>query len=190
MSYIKTGVQMITRQHVDFDSDALTKITELEVLVGVPEAETERTGDDAAQGITNASLAYIHDNGAPEAHIPPRPFMIPGIEAGMEAIAKQLDRATRAAIGGNVEGVMAGFHGAGLAAQRAIKNKILEGVPPPLSEYTLRERAAKGRKGAALELKRREAGETPGMELALPLVDTHEMLNSISYVIRSREERK
>ena len=46
------------------------------VIVGIPEDNDSRFESN----ITNSQLAYIHEYGAPTANIPPRPFLIPGIE--------------------------------------------------------------------------------------------------------------
>lgn len=48
-----------------------------EVLIGIPMSTTERPDGE----ITNAELGYIHEYGAPEANIPARPFLIPGVES-------------------------------------------------------------------------------------------------------------
>lgn len=190
MATVKTGAFTLkSSPGLNFGSGAMKMLTELEVLVGVPEEETERGGVNP-EGVTNASLAYIHDNGAPEVRIPARPFMLPGMHDAREPVTMQLSRAAQAAIRGNVIGVEQGFHGAGLAAQRAIKNKIIDGIPPPLSTRTLKAREAKGREGARVALNRRAQGYEEILELALPLIDTHEMLNSITYVIRERKKRR
>ena len=167
------------------------KLLNLEVLVGIPEDETERQNlEGATEPVTNASIAYIQDNGAPERNIPARPFMVPGIENAVDAIVAQLARGMSAVLRDDSDGVKKAFNGAGIAAERGIKNAIKEGIPPPLSERTLKARASRGRKGAVLELEARERGEDPGIELATPLMDTGEMLQSIKYVVRKRSERK
>ena len=50
-------------------------LTTMQVMVGVPDDKSGRREGE----INNAELAYIHDKGAPEANIPARPFMEPGI---------------------------------------------------------------------------------------------------------------
>lgn len=184
-------IETKTSKNIDFDTDAMLALTEREVLVGIPEDETERKNTDGSdQPMTNAAIAYIQDNGAPEKNIPAREFMRPGIEEAKEAIIRQLDRAARAAMRGNLEGVEKGFNGAGIAASRGIRNHIKEGIPPPLSERTLKARAARGRTGAVLELDARANGEEPGIEFATPLMDTGEMLQSIKHVVRNVSDRK
>ncbi len=174
----------------------LADLANMEVLAGFPEETTDEHAQRDADGeepITNAALAYIHDNGAPEVNIPQRQFMIPAIEENQDKITNQLVRAARSVLlatgnrdAGRTRDALAAV---GLAAERAIKKKINEGVPPPLSEYTLRQRAERGRKGAQAELDARAQGLPPGTDLAKPLVDTANMRNAATYVIRNRRDR-
>lgn len=156
-------------------------LAETRVMVGVPAEKGSR--NDAAP-INNAALAYIHENGAPEAGIPARPFLKPGIEAKRDDITEGLVKVGTAALDGRPEAVDRGFHAVGLIGQNAVRAKVNEGVPPPLAESTLRARAARGRKGAQQELANRAAGLPASTELAKPLIDTAQMRNSLSYVIR------
>lgn len=178
--------------------DALTALVKQEVLIGFPEDTTDRDRDPEAKGAepTNAALAYIHDNGAPEANIPQREFMIPAVTEARERLTNQLGATARKALrGGGAPAVAEGLHRVGLTGQAAIRRKINEGIPPPLSERTLRERAnrggkSKGRQGANWELAWRAAGAPAGVELAKPLVDTAQLRNAANYVIRNRRDRK
>lgn len=168
----------------------LKRLVRDEVLVGVPEEKTER--DDPvsqAHDITNAALAYIHDNGAPEAKIPARPFMLPGMARSKDEVTATLTKTAQYALVGDMGKIEQGYERVGLIVVDNIQATIQEGIPPPLAKRTLQARAAKGRKGAQLELDRREQGINPGVDLAKPLIDTAEMLKSISYVIRRRSER-
>ena len=185
-----TGIH-IKRKDVDFESGGMTALGEFEVLVGIPEEKTERKNVEGGdEPVTNAMIAFIQDQGAPEKNIPQREFMKPGVENAMEPIVEQLRRGLNAALRDDLIGVQRAFNSAGIAAQRGIQNKIKEGVPPPLSDRTLQERARKGREGAKLELERRAAGEEPSTDLATPLIDTTEMLQSIKYVVRDKGERE
>jgi hypothetical protein len=188
-----TGVK-ITRQNLSEVLAAVTALAGSEVLVGFPEDSTDRDatpGDDPEKrGITNAALGYIHDNGAPEANIPARPFMLPGMKDAEKQVEAYLGGAMKAAMRGNVVAAEGQMQAAGMAAKLAIQRKINEGIPPPLSERTLRARARKGRKGAILELERREKGYDPLTVLAKPLIDTGQMRNAVNYVIRARKKRR
>lgn len=170
---------------------ALAILVRDEVLVGVPEETTERTEEDGTPSpITSAALAYIHDNGAPEVNIPPRPFMIPGIERAQGAVTDLLAKQAQYVLTGNTNKVQEGFERVGLTVVNSIQHVINEGVPPPLADATVRRREAKGRKVAAAEMARRDAGLGASLTLAKPLIDTAEMLKSITYVVRNRNKRR
>lgn len=171
---------------------ALKDLADLELLVGFPEDNTARKDpEDAKLGITNAALAYIHDNGAPEVKIPARPFMVPALDSVQERLADTLTAPLKTL--GKSQDPEAGkrvLMRAGLIAQAAIRKKINEGIPPPLSQRTLEERASRGRKGAKQELANRAAGGAASTLLAKPLIDTGQMRNAVSFVIRPRKKRK
>lgn len=188
----------VTRDNVSDLVDALKSLTKLEVLVGFPDENADRWSDTgktvrgnavlggADADITNASLAYIHDNGAPEQNIPARRFMVPGIESAQDVIVQQLISTVHAVLRDPKTIVEQRLHRVGITASVAIKRKINEGIAPPLSDMTLRRRAAKGRKGAATELAARALGQPAGTGNAKPLIDTGQMRNAVSYVIRPR----
>lgn len=176
--------------------ESMEMLVETQVLVGFPEDTSDRDNEGTEdKDLTNAALGYIHDNGAPEARIPQREFMRPGIEAVQDEIANLLGKTAGATLrGGGTEAVHAGLTQVGFKAANSIKRTINAGVPPPLSERTLRGRMKKGRKngggarkGAAQELDRRWDGQTPSMEFAKPLVDTAQMRNAVTYVLRDRK---
>lgn len=193
-----TGVQ-INRQNFDAIIDATRVILDVEILVGVPMDTTDRPPDLApqnAKGITNAALAYIHDQGVPEVGIPQREFMRPGIARARAEIERRLAMAMRAALQGNALVAEQVMLQAGTIAQSSIRNFIDAGVPPALSEYTLRKRAARGkgrgqgREGAKIELARRAQGLPRSLQYAKPLVDFGEMRKSIMFVLRRRSARR
>lgn len=68
----------------------------MQVLVGIPDSNATRTGGP----ISNATLGYIHEFGAPEASGPPRPFLIPGVEASLGDVEPYLGDAAEAALEG------------------------------------------------------------------------------------------
>ena len=134
-----------------------------DVLVGVPADKITRK-----DVMTNASLAYIHDQGSPAANIPARPFMRPGIMEVKDFIAKELEKGARGAMNGDAGAVDIALNRAGLKAQASIRGKINEGIAPELAPSTLAARRARGRTGTK------------------PLVDTGQLRNSINYVVRKK----
>lgn len=162
-----------------------------EVLVGVPEENSERDDPESkAHGITNAVLAYIHDNGAPEQRIPARPFMIPGMTNAEPAVTKLLAKTGEYVLQGRKEKLDEGLARVGMEVVKSIQTVIRNGIAPPLALRTLQNRAARGRKGAKYEISWRDNGGAPSMQWAIPLMDTNEMLKSLSYTIRDRRQRK
>jgi len=160
----------------------------VEVLVGVPAENTERPTDaEDDSGITNAAILYIQENGMPEQNIPARPSLGPAIAKNQDVIEQALANIARRVLAGNPGAVEAGYHVLGGKMAAAVKNEINEGIPPPLAESTLRQRARKGSKGAKAELERRRKGEPAGTDLAKPLVFTGELRNSINYAIRQKQ---
>ena len=161
-----------------------------DVLVGVPQAENHRDTQIGEEPINNAALAYIHNFGAPEARIPARPFMEPGIADAKKEIVECFRKAGVAALNGDKGAKDRALKQAGLRAQRAIQRRIREGIPPPLSDKYLRIRDRK-----LLARARRQKGMTPELYAAIreaqlgsrtPLYDTGQLLKSITYVIRWR----
>ena len=165
---------------------AVSQLAKRDVLVGVPSEETERKESDEKQPMTNATLAYIHDNGSPAGNIPARPFMQPGIEAAKPKLTAQFKSAAQGALsGGDVE---LSLNRAGLVAQASIRNEINQGIGPALADSTLRARIRNRTsiKGAKAELERRAETGISGTDLAKPLIATAQLRNSIHYVIRSK----
>jgi hypothetical protein len=193
---IKSGVKK-TRDDVAAVMASIKRLTRMDVLVGVPSTKADRD-DDAP--LNNAQLAYIHTFGstihvptreatvgrrngkfasakratsqsthtvpAHEIVIPPRPFLIPGVENAEPRTVPKLAAAARLALTGDFPGAEKKLNEAGIIAQNEVRAVINAGVPPPLAESTLRARRARGRTGD------------------VPLVDTGELRNSITYVIR------
>ena len=143
---------------------AYRQLARTDVLVGFPAGGPQAEGS----AITLAALAYIQNNGAPEANIPARPFMEPGIQAAQDRIVAQLRKAGQAVARGDAEGVRAGQEAAGMVAVAAIKTLITDGIAPPLAPATL---AARKREGFQ--------GETP-------LLRTGQLRNGVQYVVVRR----
>lgn len=147
----------------------IRSLTKDVVLVGIPAEDAAREHAPAAGTlINNAALGYIHENGAPEAGIPPRPFLLPGIAGAQARIADEFGKAATYAIEGRPEAVSRQFVRAGTIGRDAVKAKINTGPFVPLAPTTLAARRARGRTGTK------------------PLIDTGQLRNSINFVVRSR----
>ena len=188
MALIKTGV-VITVDRVRELEGALADLADRRLLVGVPKETDRRDGEQ----IDNAALAYIHDNGAPDANVPPRPFMEPGIRAAFPAITAGLVEAARIALTEKgIEKFDKRLGVLGFLVVASIKRTIRANIPPPLAESTVRARIAR-RKSPTWRAKRSAAvdaniaaGLSPQTGLFTALIDTGSMLNAITWVIRKR----
>lgn len=121
------------------------------VEVGVPADSPRRQEKDAPP---NAVIAYIMETGSPAHHIPPRPFLGPGIEnakpqvvAEMRAAAVQAlkDVAALRATAQSGSAVQKGLERTGKVAQASVRKKMLDGPFIPLAGKTIAKRQKEGR---------------------------------------------
>ncbi len=171
---IKSGVHVV-EDNTDQFLKSLEFLSKTAVLVGVPEEKADRDPSMAPEentGITNATLAYIHDKGAPEANIPARPFMEPGIKNAKKDITKYMGQAAVYLLTAKQRqrGIKA-LNAAGMVAASSIKQKIEDGPFVPLMESTLYRRRT------------RKVAPRTGTK---PLIDTAQLQRSITYVVRAR----
>jgi hypothetical protein len=157
----------ITKDNVASVLKSMRGLTDKRVLVGIPSSTTDRRPDpDEPQSLTNAEIGYIMENGAPEANIPARPWLKPGVEDAEDAIAKRYEAGAKAVLDGRVAD-MDTIHGqVGLIAQNSVRKKITDGPFAPLAERTLAGRRARGRTGEK------------------PLIDTGQLRNATTFVVR------
>lgn len=174
--------------------DAVRALLKTDVVVGVPDKNADRkpTSNDK-QAASNAVIAYTQEFGSAEHNIPPRPFLVPGLESVKPEIIAELVAAGVVAMNGaNGSDIRRFFERIGLIGQNAVKAKITDGPFAPLSPRTIQERAARGRKGAKQYLKLQAQGvpvevlNDPGVGLVKPLIDSGQLRNSVTYVVRDR----
>jgi len=166
------------------------------VLVGIPEDKTARKDGK----ITNAGLMYIHSHGSPANNIPPRPIIEPALENNKERLGQVMGEAVKAAMAGDSASMRHNLDKAGLAGQNAAKsymNDPANGVAP-LAESTLEQRNRKALKASNAEKqvkfttgdgKNVSFTANKGQQLVsnpIPLIDTTELRDSITYVVREK----
>ncbi|MDY6481710.1 hypothetical protein SKM54_04500 [Acinetobacter faecalis] len=145
--------------------EAIETLTSQEVLVGIPHGEARSDSD-----MTNAQIGYIQETGSPSMNLPPRPFLVPGVESCQDQTAKHLTKAADAALKGNIAMVNRHLNTAGMIAQNTVRAYFTSGHFEPLSEVTKKMRLARGRKGIN------------------PLIDTGQLRRSVTYVIKKTGE--
>ena len=139
------------------------KLEKQAVLVGIPHG-AERP--DA--GMTNAQIGYIQEFGSPARKIPSRAFLVPSVTEAKDKLSKLMAPVFK---GVNVQ---ANLEKVGMAAQSEVrkyidKQKGLVGSVP-LAEATIEARK-----------RRRKSGEAG----TKTLIDTHSLVNSITYIVES-----
>jgi hypothetical protein len=143
--------------------NALKKLENTQVLVGIPEESGARKDGD---GVTNAELLYIHTHGSPINNIPPRPVIEPAIEDDREIIGTLLGDAAKAAADGDDVRMMNALEKAGLRGQNTARLWFKN----PKNNWSPNQQATIDKKGSDR-----------------PLVNTGEMRDSIIYVIREKK---
>lgn len=151
--------------------DALSQLSGMDVLVGIPADKAERDGST----LNNAEIGYLQSTGATisiDGHtvtLPPRPFLDMGIEDSKPQATEHLKAAAEFALNGNPERAKAELERAGILANNAAKAVISSGDRlHPLSDATKRNRREQG-----------IAGDKP-------LYAHGYLLRSITYVVRSK----
>jgi len=183
----------MTVDHVADVMAAVGRLVSRDVLVGVPEAKTERQAEEKRRPVTNALIGYAMEFGLPDQNVPARPHLLPGIKAANEGVAKYLGQAGKAALVGDTAGVDRALHAAGLLASASVKRKITEGPFEPLAPATIaarfRQRGTKSRRKGeefyrALVAGGMEAWAAQEFAGIHPLINTGQYRNSITYVVR------
>jgi len=159
----------VTKDRVAQVSKALREMTLNHVLIGVPSDKAARKAGEDHGPMDNPTIGYMNENGSAAANIPPRPHLIPGVEAVSERTSQILAKGAKEALEGNEGAVDKAMNSAGLVAQASVKNTLKAGAGwAPLADSTI-----------AARKKRGFAGEKP-------LIWTGQYMNSITYVIRKR----
>lgn len=141
---------------------AVTELAKTRVLVGIPSEKSPRADDE----INSAALLYIHEHGAPEAGIPARPTLYPGLKDARDKTNALLGQAGTLALSGDAAASGKAFAAAGMVGRDAVKNRIGSNTPPPLAPSTL---AARRRRGVTR---------------TNTLIDTAAMQGAVTYVVR------
>ncbi|MGO4171560.1 hypothetical protein [Bosea sp. TAF32] len=155
----------ITKDRVPELVKAIRELTSKEVLVGIPDTDAGRDDKDP---ISNAEIGYLMETGSPVQNIPPRPHLVPGVEAASQKIEKRMRAGAEAALAGKKSDVDAILTAVGITAENAVKARISDGPFAPLSPKTLAKRKAKGRTGEK------------------PLIDTGQYRRAITHVVRKK----
>lgn len=155
-----------TIDHMKDFTRAVEMLRSTRVLVGIPAEKTDRKGG----AITNAAIGYIHENGAPEVGIPPRPHLVPGVRSVQGEVEQRLKKIGELALDGKPDAVKRGFNALGALAASAVKKKITDGLQPSLKAGTI---------AARMRRHKNRVDTNPK-----PLIDTGQYRRAITWVLR------
>ena len=177
------GRLKITQDNIGNIGAALRDLASARVLVGIPQDAPYRSGKDGnlvrTGNIDNARLGYIHEFGSPVRRIPARPFLFPGVRGSQDQWMPHLEAAAVAALEGKPGQMNKSLYRAGIVAMSAVKKHIRAGIPPPLALATV---MARRRRSPGSKYRRKAT--TPAQ--VIPLIDTAQMINSITFVVEKR----
>jgi hypothetical protein len=144
---------------LNFIKEAIGKLDNAKVYVGIPEAETARDDEE----ITNAALMFIHTNGSEVMGIPKRAVIEPAIEypSNKERIVSTLGQAADAMLDGNKQQAEHFIQVAGQQGSNASKRWFTD----PANNWPPNKPSTIERKGSDR-----------------PLIDTGELRRAITFV--------
>lgn len=164
---VKSRIKSVVK---DFDrgftnlGKVLAAARDMRVKVGIIGGEKDERTDGE---LTNTEIGIVHEFGAPEAGIPERPFIRPTLEVHGHEYRKMIRDGLASKV---LKGQMTAerlFNIVGMKAAADIKARIREGIDPPNADSTVE------RKGSST-----------------PLVDTGQLINSISWEVTKKGEDK
>lgn len=163
------------------------------VLVGIP---GEAAGRE--DGITNAMLGYVHEFGSPEQNIAARPFLRSAAEQTRDQVISILRKGAEGVMNGNADAAAKALTAAGQLGASKAKEIMSAGEGfAPLTQGALRSRVARALRGKGLarrdDLKKWNKARVTllkkgrfTLEGATPLIDTGQLRNAITFVIREK----
>ncbi len=182
----------VTSDVVNRVTTSIKKLTSLQVLVGIPEENGARDEDEDSGPVTNATLGYTHEFGAPGANIPARPWLIPGVRKSVRDYMPHLRGAAAAALDGKPDIVDRSLRSAGILAAQGAKHEMATGNFVPLKPETVRARQySRGTQSKRISEKQylnliRQGVSPSTAQYATgirPLINTRQMFNSVTYVV-------
>lgn len=184
----------VTKDSVSQVIAGINELVQKQVLVGIPDSSTDRQSEIDGP-MTNATLGYIHELGSPQANIPARPFLVPGVQKAEDKAVAYMEKAAVATLSRDPKKTNAYLNDAGIVAMNSARNEITTGDFEPLSPYTVaarhRSRNTKSMRKSEekyLELVANGMSPAAAQEAAgiRPLINTGQLRNAITYVVRDK----
>jgi hypothetical protein len=187
------GTLTITVDRVDEIIKNVAEMTQQRLLVGIPDINAGRNTQNGS-GASNAIIGYAMEfgltgHGAGGFQVPPRPFLRPTIADMKARITDTYRLIGLRALEGDMNGMKRMMSSLGLEAANNVKKRISAGIPPPLATSTVEGRLSRTQKGSAILRRLRTQGtdlQKWGQGNLTPLIDTGQLRNAITYVIRKK----
>lgn len=163
--------KVIVKDNTKVLDEILKALGSHQVLVGIPAESAAREGSP----ISNAAIGYVLETGAPERNLPARPFLRPGVASARDAVAKVARKtliqalSLRGSTSESARAIQNGLGQMGLVAANAVRRRIDTGDFAPLAPSTIYRRQHRANAP--------RSGEKP-------LVDTGQLRNAVTYVVR------
>lgn len=155
-------------------NQALQRLAKTAVYVGIAAGSTGDTRNDG--GPSNHLLGFVHENGSPVNNIPPRPFLVPGLEANRKMIVDGLKGAMDCALKGDEKKCGQTLERLAICSASAVKNYMQTADFEPLKPRTIanrnRSRLTKGTRENEME----------GLGIH-PLINTGQLRDAIDGVV-------
>lgn len=157
---------------------ALKKLQKSAIYVGIAEGSKRDKRDDpnVTKSPDNHLLGFVHENGSPANNIPPRPFLVPGIEHSSQVIVAGMKRAIKQALNGNEKDSAESLEQTAIRAASAVKNYMQTASFEPLKPETIANR----------NRSRQTIGKRKNEKLGIaikPLINTGQLRNAIDGVV-------
>lgn len=153
---------------------ALKRLQKTAIYVGIAEGSKKDKRQDKAPD--NHLLGFVHENGSPANNIPPRPFLVPGIEKSSQMIVSGLKRAMNAALKGDEKKCSEALERTAIQSASAVKEYMQTAEFAPLKPQTIAHR----------NRSRMTAGKRKNENLGInvkPLINTGQLRNAIDGVV-------
>lgn len=155
-------------------NQALQRLAKTAVYVGIAAGSKGDTRNDG--GPSNHLLGFVHENGSPVNNIPPRPFLVPGLEANREIIVDGLKGAMDCALKGDEKKCGQALERLAIRSASAVKSYMQTADFEPLKPRTIanrnRSRLTKGTR----------ENEREGVGIR-PLINTGQLRDAIDGVV-------
>lgn len=154
-------------------NQVLQHLAKTAVYVGIAAGSK---GDTRTDGPSNHLLGFVHENGSPANNIPPRPFLVPGLEANREMIVDGLKGAMDCALKGDEKKCCRTLERLAIRSASAVKSYMQTADFEPLKPRTIanrnRSRLTKGTR----------ENEKEGVGIR-PLINTGQLRDAIDGVV-------